>query len=162
MESQAACCAPGTFLKKSGTKFPQDETCTSCPTGYLSAFGEEFCNACNVCKKQYSAAGATACKTCGSSPGEYWVQKQDAVTGECISCPTGRVLAAEGIPLDMRRRRLQIPGGDSESDNYNQRKLGMKTHTRKLAAQMNMKTSCEDYMEKQCDICDSKPQQQQK
>ena len=160
MESQAACCAPGTFLKKSGTKFPQDETCTSCPTGYLSAFGEEFCNACNVCKKQYSAAGATACKTCGSSPGEYWVQETGAVTGDCVLCPTGKVLPAEKI--SMARRRLQIPGGDSENDNYNQDKLGMKTRTRRLAEMVEMKSKCDDYQAKQCDICDSKPQQQQK
>ena len=159
METQSqVCCAPGDYFSE------DDAACTNCPKGYVSKFGEKYCNACNVCKKEYSAAGGSYCKTCGSSPGEYW--KQDtgmgagAVTGECISCPTGRVIPAGGM-MGLRRR-LQIPGGDSESDNYNQDKLGMKTRTRRLAEMVEMKSKCDDYQAKQCDICDSKPQQQQK
>ena len=157
METQSQdCCAPGEFYNDNAAP----KGCDSCPQGYVSKFGEKYCNACNVCKKEYSAAGGSYCKTCGSSPGEYWKQQTGAVTGDCISCPTGRVIPAGGM-MGLRRR-LQIPGGDSESDNYNQDKLGMKTRTRRLAEMVEMKSKCDDYQAKQCDICDSKPQQQQK
>ena len=148
-QSQTTCCQPGAYATNGG--------CVECPTGYVSQFGEEYCNACDPCKKEYSPAGASFCQTCGSSPGEYWMQMPGAVTGDCVSCPTGEYLAV-GY---MFRRRLQIPGGDSESDNYNQRKLGMKTRIRKLE-QMYMPTGCNDYEEKNCDTCHGKSQHHQK
>ena len=81
------------------------------------------------------------------------MQEPGAVTGQCILCPTGRVLPAEKI--SNFRRRLQIPGGDSESDNYNQRKLGG-------AVKVEKKTECDDFSLRKCEDCPSKPQQHQK
>jgi len=77
-----------------------------------------------------------------------------AVTGDCISCPTGKVLPAEKTPV-IARRRLQIPGGDSESDNY-------MYNQRKLAEKVEMKTECDLYVPKICNVCDGKPHQQQR
>ena len=149
METQSqVCCAPGDYFSE------DDAACTNCPKGYVSKFGEKYCNACNVCKKEYSAAGGSYCKTCGSSPGEYWKQQTGAVTGDCISCPTGKVLPAEKTPVTARRR-LQIPGGDSESDNY-------MYNQRKLAEKVEMKTECDLYVPKICNVCDGKPHQQQR
>ena len=151
METQSQdCCAPGEFYNDNAAP----KGCDSCPQGYVSKFGEKYCNACNVCKKEYSAAGDSYCKTCGSSPGEYWKQQTGAVTGDCISCPTGKVLPAEKTPV-MASRRLQIPGGDSESDNY-------MYNQRKLAEKVEMKTECDLYVPKICNVCDGKPHQQQR
>jgi hypothetical protein len=96
------CCEPGYVPDW----LNNPDRCVACEAGKVSKFDTDAgkatgCVWCDPCKKQYSAAGSTYCKTCGQVAGEYWEREPDSMKGKCRKCNTGSVRPAQEIDLSV-------------------------------------------------------------
>ena len=86
-DGTTCCKAPGC---ESGKVYSNGK-CTDCVAGRVSKWQAAKCSHCDPCKKEYSAAGATFCETCGETAGEFWHSEKK----QCFKCSTGKVRRAE-------------------------------------------------------------------